>query len=335
MQSTPSVDLPYLLEPPADPEQVFPESDAVSFSLGHPDCDALCAYLDWDSGTFTRFESRYFTELSVLLQLNGSLPVGTSVGRDTFRDAVRDFQKAHGLGTDGIPGADTLWVMNAPRLAAGPMGTVKVAAEKVDGSGGYTNFTVRADVAGSYDAFHKDLLAAKACLTSAGALRPLNAEVSTGRSATSLHYSGLALDLATDTGMSWSARKAWKYLVAADGDRWRVYVDAPSAPKQAVAAVIWENGKTRTQMIEGTYLDLTATAKKYGFEVIGPRSSFPESYMSAEWWHLQFTGGLVPGLSLFGVELRKLYTEKDLAPTPPWQWKKNLYYRRTSGKGWF
>lgn len=332
--SLPNEELSYLIEPPADPEQVMPDVGDVSFSFGHPDVDALCGYMDWNNGTFELYERQYFAGLSALLQLNGTIAAGVTVGRDTFRSAVRAFQKSHGLGADGIPGADTLWAMHAPRLAQAPIGTTKVAAEKVSGSGGFDSFTVRSDIADAYNKLHAEVVAARGCVTSAGALRPLNADVSAGRSATSLHYSGLALDLATDTGMSWSARNAWKYLISLDGDKWRVYVDAPSQPKRPVNAVIWENGKTRTQVIEGTYLDFTATAQKYGFEPIRPRSSFPGSYISGEWWHFQYVGGLVPGISLFGVELRKLYTEKQLENTPPWQWRKNIYCRWTSQKGW-
>lgn len=326
-----------LLEPATEPDQVFPDAGLASFrSMLPADAAALCNYLGWSEDLFEYYEARYFQALSALLVANGALARGAQVDRHSFRAVVRAWQSNNGLGNDGIPGEDTLWALHAPVLARDPLGTTRVQADYVSGSGGYDRFTVRADVAGPYKSFYAEIARAGGKVTSAGALRDLNAEVSTGRSATSFHYSGLALDLATTTGMHWSSRGAWKYLISREGERgWRIWVDAPQVPRRTVDAVIWENGALRTQSFTGTYLDLTATAKKYGFSVINQRSSFPGSYLSAEWWHLQYDTALVPGITPFGVELRKVYAERDLVGKPPWNFKKLLYQRLPAGKGWY
>ena len=47
--------------------------------------------------------------------------------------------------------------------------------------------------------------------------------------------------------------------------------------------------------------------------------------MGAEWWHFQYTKDLVEGVSTFGHELLKLYSENTLAGTPPWRERERIY----------
>lgn len=242
------------------------------------------------------------------------------IGRD-------DFTAGQDRYDDGIPGEDTLWALNAPWSKARRLTLVRVPMDlwtppgvsaHVEDRHGYGAMSVRSDVAPAVAALRAELNLHGVRMTSSGAARSLDAEVTAGRSSTSIHYSAVAFDLATVLGMTRDFASAdatnQLYVVTEEGTRWRVWARSASGDAMTLDAVEWRAGATSTRTVSDTFLDVTATCAAHGFVPIGPRSSFPGNYLSAEWWHWQNRDVLVPWVSQFGAEILALdsVSEADL-----------------------
>jgi hypothetical protein len=167
-------------------------------------------------------------------------------------------------------------------------------------------------------------------VTSSGAIRPLNAKVTPGRSATSIHYSGVALDLFIFSGMQNKASDA--YFVEAADRQWNLWARAANGVQRTVKAVFFANGRTRTEDVTANLINVTELAAKHGFKTIGARSCFPGTYTCAEWWHLQCEAVLVPFISQFGTELLSIrdIDENRLKATPLFEHRRLIFKA-----GWF
>ena len=149
---------------------------------------------------------------------------------------VEKFQEDNDLYSDGVVGNLTVSVLNEqlaedmkfkidghpdPVEPASKMKWVRVDADKV--GNGYDRFDLREDVAIAYNNFRNDVLALGGIVTSAGSKRPLrDSKRSKSRSIKSLHYTGLALDLALSSGMN--NPKKDRYVIEDVGDReWNVW----------------------------------------------------------------------------------------------------------------
>ncbi|MFN2566539.1 MAG: hypothetical protein ABR499_16195, partial [Gemmatimonadaceae bacterium] len=106
----------------------------------------------------------------------------------------------------------------AARAGVAPVfvGLASVPADKF--GAGFNNFTIRADLADSYRAVYRQVKALGGVLTSSGGIRDLGAGATAGRSRTSLHYTGRAIDLFIHTGMQGGSEP---YLVTRDGGNHR------------------------------------------------------------------------------------------------------------------
>jgi peptidoglycan hydrolase-like protein with peptidoglycan-binding domain len=307
------------------------------------DLRALLGFLRVTEADFAAHETRYFEALRNLLLRRGTIGANEAINRSTFRDAVRRFQRANGLGDDGIPGEDTLWALQVDWANSRNIGLRRVDADlwvrpprtlanHDPDRDGYNSFNLRDDAAPRYLELRRAVNGAGAIITSSGSFRELTAAVTPGRSATSFHYSGLALDLSTTSGMR--DPRVDPFIVTADGDLWRVWARSDQGLEQRLDAVVWANGATRTQTVEARVLDFTALAAGHGFRRIRRRSDFPGNYLSAEWWHFQCEELLVPWISQFGIELLSLqrYTEAHLQAAPRiWENRKKIFKRGRGG----
>lgn len=269
-------------------------------------------------------------------------PIDGDYGGKTEK-AVLQFQEEHQLYADGIVGPTTWHVLRralqihleeqvqpdtSDDLQMERMDWVRVAADKY--RDGYDRFFLRQDVAQAYLKVRDVVVEAGSKLTSSGARRSLNAHVSASRSATSFHYTGRALDLMVASGME--NRGKDPFVIAAEGNRfWRVYARADGGEQMEINAVTY-GSRNKGKITSGKFLDLTALFEKEGFQCIRARRSFFNggTWLGAEWWHFQYEVGLEKGMSTFGDELLKVYSEEQLRSTPPWRYKDRVF-----GENWF
>ena len=268
-------------------------------------------------------------------------------GSATLRQ-VELFQEANDLYQDGIVGKGTLTIMNEqlpeelkfeidgepdPDETFIKLSWTKVDADQIKGSNGYSRFYLREDAAEAYNALRIDVLALGGVITSAGAKRPItDSKRMASRSVKSLHYTGLALDLALDSGMN-NPKKERFVIEELDDRRWNVWcrTENEDVPVKRLEGYTYSNTKV---VVEDRFFSFTDLAKKHGFEPIRSRRYFKTggSYLGAEWWHFQYEKALTPGVSTFGGELLKVYSLSELkSKFEPWEITKNAVWKES----WF
>ena len=260
---------------------------------------------------------------------------------------VELFQEANDLYGDGIVGKGTLSVMNGllpqefqfqidgepdPEETFQKLPWTKVEADQVEGSQGYSYFRLRKDAAEAYNRLREDVLALGGVITSAGAKRSLtDSKPAASRSIKSLHYTGLAFDMALDSGMN--NPKKERFVIEEVGDRgWNVWcrTENENVPVRKITAYTYNNTRV---IVEDRFFSFTELARKHGFEGIKCRRSFKRggSYLGAEWWHFQYEKALEPGKSTFGGELVKIYSLDECKKFAPWNdvkycvWKESWF----------
>jgi hypothetical protein len=344
------------------------------------DLDALLTYLGMEYGPFAPSESAYFAALTMHLRRHGAIGATATVDAATFRNAVRTFQVANGLGNDGIPGQDTLWTLQEDWAPTAQLAFTSVPADQwvrppvtianINAClHGFNFFEMRADMTGRYRELRAEALAAGAIVTSANSKRVIDvnddpcltpaqiAEVAASRSPISMHYPGIALDLSTATGMVDPATDP--YIIEEDPDNpdyWRVWAATdlqvgqqlrlgdgalPSnraGIERRLRGVVHDRadpGTTSVDEVTRRVIDFTALASRHGFHRISKRDSFPDTYFSAEWWHFQCEDLLIPGISQFGIELLRSYSQADLEAQPAiWNRRKRIFKRGGAATGW-
>ena len=179
---------------------------------------------------------------------------------------VEKFQEDNELLPDGIVGPQTVEVINelvqedSLKFELGPdddepleplekFSWIRVDADQLPGSGGYNRFVMREDAAKAYEALRADVLALGGVISSAGAKRRLgDSKRSASRSTKSLHYTGLAFDMALDTGMNDPRRD--RYVIEEVGDRkWNVWckTDDESVPVREVIGTTYKLKKYKIE----------------------------------------------------------------------------------------
>ena len=260
---------------------------------------------------------------------------------------VEKFQESVELHPDGIVGKGTLKEINEaldkagesdlkfeigdhpdPEEPAKKMRWVKVDADKV--KDGYNRFYLREDVAEAFNAFRADVLALGGVVSSAGAKRPLSdSKRSKSRSIKSLHYTGLAFDMALSSGMNNPDKD--RYVIEDVGERrWNVWckTDNEEVPVRKIEAYTYHHTK---KIIEARMCSITELAGKHGFKPIRARRYFMAGghYAGAECWHFQWEKGLTPGVSTFGGELVKIYTLEQCRKFGPWEEVKHCVWKES------
>jgi hypothetical protein len=301
-----------------------------------PELTALLTYLKQSFEAFAPVEGKYFARLTDLLVYHKILTVADPVDRTNFTGLIKEFQRnnMNDPNPDGIPGENTLWELQKQWTIDRNLKLVSSGILNDAFQGSHLNFVLRSDVLPFYENFYSTVHQNGGIVTSAGSLRDLNAPVTPGRSATSMHYTGIALDLHTNSGMTGSASEA--YLIEQVGAKhWNVWnkVAAPMGTSRTVNEVIYHPGNKSINVNPKIVqvIDVTGMAKQNGFSGIGCRSCFPETYLCAEWWHFQCEEVLVPFISQFGAELLAVYDQNKLAAHQPiWDSRKKIFK-----KDWF
>lgn len=195
----------------------------------------------------------------------------------------------------------------------------------------YKHFTCREDVAEDLVAVHAELVRQGGGLSSSGGLRSLNAKVGANRSAKSLHYIGLAVDLFVGGGMDHPETDPYVVVPDTENGRrcWVVYAHAPHAAILTLDA--WVHRKQETVQIQRPLVNLTELFAAHGYQRISARKSYSaRNYGASEWWHFQHEEHLHPHETRFGDELLKMYRLSQLQKAPPWRsrdevWQKNWF----------
>ena len=262
---------------------------------------------------------------------------------------VEKFQESVELHPDGIVGKGTLSELNEALDSSGnsnlkfeigdypdpdepldKLSWAKVEADQIDGSKGYSYFRLREDAAKAYNSMRYEVLKMGGVITSAGAKRPLSdSKKMASRSTKSLHYTGLAFDMALDSGMN-NPRKE-RFVIEEVGDRdWNVWCKTTNEDIDIVKVDGYTYNNTKVT-VEDRMFSFTDIAKKYGFHPIKSRRSFKNggSYLGAEWWHFQYEKALEPGVSTFGGELLKMYTMKECRNFGPWDKVKHCVWQES------
>lgn len=264
---------------------------------------------------------------------------------------VERFQESRELLPDGIVGPGTLKDLNESLEEQGeesllfeigdapdPEETfikfpwVRVEADQVPASQGYSYFRLRKDAAEAYSNFREEVLSLGGVITSAGAKRSLSdSKKSKSRSQKSMHYVGLAFDMALDSAMN-NPKKDRYVIEESEGRLWNVWckTDNESVPVRVIEGYTYHHTR---QLVECRMFSITEIAKKHGFQPIGARRYFKAGghFAGAEWWHFQWERALTKGKSTFGGELLKLYSLDECRAFAPWEQSKNC----TFGVDWF
>lgn len=308
-----------------------------SFALAVvPELRDLLSYLQIGYDTFQPVENRYFHRLKELLVFHNILNPNDILDSSNFGNKVKDFQrtKMNQSSPDGIPGENTLFELQKGWANTRGLALVRSGIRNDAYNGSQIPFVMRSDALLKYDQLYDQIHNQGGVITSAGSFRELSASVSSGRSSTSMHYTGLAFDLHTSSGLQNTTGNP--YLLERSGaNRWQLWnkVLAPHGNMQSLNSQIYNSGsKTITPVaLSERVIDFKAIANNNGFKDIGNRSCFPGEYMCAEWWHFQCEDVLVPYLSQFGTELLTIYDESQLTVHPNiWQNRKKIFK-----KDWF
>lgn len=268
-------------------------------------------------------------------------------------EAVEAFQESVQTYVDGIVGKGTLREINEELVAQNlsslvfeigddevlseptdKLTWVKVDADIFPGRDGYNRLTLRSDAAESYNALRKEIHELGGIVTTAGGKRSLAGRASPSRSKKSMHYTGLAFDLALPTGMQ-NAKKD-PYIIVDAGDRhWEVWCRSTNedVPVITLESCVRKGKDLIKEEVTDRFFSFTELAQKHGWERIRGRRSFFKggSYSGAEWWHFQWEAGLKRGESKFGEELLKVYTMNECKNFVYWDIAKNC----TFGVDWF
>ena len=268
--------------------------------------------------------------------------------------AVKAFQTAENLTVDGLAGRRTIGALNKLLEAKGhdlvgeddqseelvppteKLSWVKCPADKFSGRGGYTRVTLRSDAGEAYNALYEEVHSLGGIITSAGGRRGLASKAGAARSKKSMHYTGLAFDMALPTGMKDPAVDPY-VIEDIGGRRWRVWMRCEGGEEKTIEGsyITRKAGKTiiHKKEVADKFVDFTALALKHGFHSIRARRSFFKggSYGGAEWWHFQYERALTPGVSRFGEELLKVYPLSRCQQFIYWNEAKDCIF----GKTWF
>lgn len=257
---------------------------------------------------------KYLQALGDCLTYHQIIGAPTEVTTRNLAHRIMDFQANAGLRVDGICGPQTLWALQFPIVMEHPkLPLVTCKADYVQGIDGFESLGLRQDAANAYQAIHRNIISQGGVITTSGGLRSLSTEVNSHRSATSLHYTGLAFDLAVSSGSF--EPDSDPFVISRHPDReryWDVWCRAGEGSPISIEAIHhsgpWARITIRRKNIQGLFIDFSQACIDEGFFPISPRKGYlnRRMYMSSEWWHFQYESPLIENFSQFGIELLRI-----------------------------
>jgi hypothetical protein len=260
-------------------------------------------------------DARYLRAVADCLVFHNIIGTPSELTDANFKAKVRAFQTSHGgLFVDGDIGELTAWELQARMVTDGPqLMSVNVPVDSTP-SVQSVPMNLRADAAGAAAQLFASVRAKGGIVTSAGGFRPLSTTPNAHQSARSMHYPGLAFDLAVTTGGFDPDKDPFvlERTGATSGPNyWRVWSRATGGDSQTIKATVhsgsWNNIKVQTKTVTGKFINFSDLARAHGFQSIGPRSGYlaatSKQYMSSEWWHFQYEAALIPNFSQLGIEM--------------------------------
>lgn len=287
--------------------------------------------------------NKYLSELAKYLYLHNIINCEQELTKENYQEAIKKFQATVALPQTGTTNADTLWELQYPFVIEKPEYTIKSisvdTSTKFDCSSG---FNIRNDCYDALQNAFKDIHEHGGLVFSSGSLRPLDAEVTPARSHTSLHYTGIALDLCINAGFT--NPKTDPYVIVRERtdsqtEIWksndiyfRIYCRSTQGETKKLNAIYWTNHKSGIDLyeeVEDKFICITDIMMKYGFSTIPPRSGFlaetNRDYLSSEWWHFNGAFNIIHGFSQFGIELIKTFGLEKVENSPVWSSKKAIF----------
>ena len=260
---------------------------------------------------------------------------GTDLAAATgmYTSMASGLQRALDISFPGGVGTNPLGAVDVPLITGNPVGTRSVSTPPSgtpNDEHGYESARVRNDVADRMEAIRDELESVGSYLTTAGGLRSLGDEVTSGRAPLSLHYLGLGFDLATRSGVGTRNIENVErnpYLVERydtgtthrNGNpkfTWHIWarVPEPYGQVRTIQALHDRRGDGgRIVPITARVVSLTNLARSYGMVGIGNRAGYPGSYGNMEWWHLEARDLI--GDSTFGELLLQVRDPEEVART--------------------
>jgi len=258
-------------------------------------------------------EANFMKRMGELLAFHKIINRPEDLNDDNFDESIVEFQEKVDIMSDGNPKWETLWQLQFPWIQQQPkLNFVKCDADKLPGIEGYEHLLLRQDAAERYNELRNEVLSLGGVIPTAGGKRDLSEGAALGRSATSMHYPGLAFDLAGGAGFFKPDTDPFVITLGGSG-YWEAWCRAPRGQETKLNALYWDDttsAKDRTKTIQGKFFSFTKTAAKHGFTPIRPRLSFTRAkdrkYIGCEWWHFQANDLLIPNLSQLGIELMRI-----------------------------
>jgi peptidoglycan hydrolase-like protein with peptidoglycan-binding domain len=271
------------------------------------------------------------------------------VGSSSIRVYNEALKALSGVQADALDAALLPVEADTPPTPTSHMRWVTCPADKVPGKDGYDKTILREDTAVAYKAFLEAVHALGGRVTSAGGKRALSTGGGANQSRKSMHYVGRAFDMALPTGMSNPDKDQFVLTRETESNRrWVVWCRSTLALNELLRLGIdhdtvsgdkvmtgWyvAGGQVRQKNTSGLVFNLTELARSFGFEGISARPGFfnDADVTAAEWWHFQYTVGLLRGRTTFGEELLKVYTQAECEAFLFWDEAKDCRY----GVDWF
>lgn len=251
-------------------------------------------------------------------------------------DFMKQLQSAVGTTPDGIFGPNTYRAVRKELIKLllptdQSKRLLTVPADAV--AGGFKQLTLRSDVAQKFNELKNSINKAGGVVTTAGGLRSLADSGRPNTSFTSLHYGGIAFDLALGSG-GMNPETDPYVLEQLPNGTWTVWARAKSGTLTTINnPVTYSQRRGTGKPVTGNFVNFTECAQSLGFRGIRAHSNWLTGgpMTAAEWWHFQYEYTLLEGYTTFGEELELIYPSTTLSRFSNIQSRRHLVWQ----KGWW